>query len=96
MPHNLLVVDYGLGHPRSVHNAYAFQGTEVAQNPEVLIPEGHWIWADSAYPMRPWCVVPFKATQTTALSQQQKVYNQYLSKVRFGLLVKACNVKTQP
>ena len=68
MPHNLLVVDYGLGHPESVHNAYAFQGTEMAQDLEAQIPEGHWIWVDSTYPTKPWCVVPFKATRTTALS----------------------------
>ncbi|KAF8545964.1 hypothetical protein OG21DRAFT_1479735 [Imleria badia] len=57
MPHNLLIINYGLDHPGSVHDAYAFQGTEMAQNPEALIPEGHWIWADNAYPTRPWCVV---------------------------------------
>ena len=33
MPHNLLIIDYGLGHPRSVHDAYAFQGTLLARNP---------------------------------------------------------------
>ena len=82
MPHNLLVVDYGLGHPGSVHDAYAFQGTEMAQDPEAQIPEGHWIWADSAYPTKPWCVVPFKATRTTVLSRPQKIYNRHLSKVR--------------
>ena len=62
MPHNLLVVDYGLGHPMSVYDAYVFQGMEMAQNREVLIPEGQWMWADSTYPPRPWCVVPFKTT----------------------------------
>ena len=50
MLHNLLVVDYGLGHPGSVHDAYAFQGTDIAKDPEGMIPEGHWMWADSAYP----------------------------------------------
>ena len=34
MPHNLLVVDYGLGHPGSVHDAHAFLGTRIAQDPE--------------------------------------------------------------
>ena len=81
MPHNLLVVDYGLGHPGSVHDAYAFQGTDIAKDPEGMILEGHWMWADSAYPTRPWCVVPFKATRTELLLRPQKVYNQYLSKV---------------
>jgi len=82
MPHNLLVVDYGLGHPGSVHDAYAFQGTQLAQRPVQLIPKDHWIWADSAYPTQTWCVVLFKATRTLPLSREQKTYNQYLSKVR--------------
>jgi len=81
MSHNLLVVDYGLGHPGSVHDAYAFQGTQLAQHSAQLIHKDHWIWADSAYPTRTWCVVPFKATRTSPLSREQKPYNQYLSKV---------------
>ena len=81
MLHNLLVVDYGLGHPGSVHDAYAFQGMDIVKDPEGMIPEGHWMWADSAYPTQPWCVVLFKATQTEPLLWPQKVYNQYLSKV---------------
>ena len=41
MPHNLLIVDYGLGYPGSIHDAYAFQGTEMGQDLEAQIPEGH-------------------------------------------------------
>ena len=82
MPHNLLVADYGLGHPGSVHDAYAFQGTQVAQRADQVLPANHWIWADSAYPSQTWCVVPFKAARSVALSRGQKVYNQHLSKVR--------------
>ena len=81
MLHNLFIVDYGLGHPRSVHDTYAFQGTWIAQEAEALIPENHWVWADSAYPTQTWCVVPFKATCNTPLLRLQKVYNCYLSKV---------------
>ena len=81
MLHNLFIVDYGLGHPRSVHDAYAFQGTRIAHEVEALIPENHWVWADSAYPMQTWCVVHFKVTHNTLLSRPQKVYNCYLSKV---------------
>ena len=81
MPHNLWIVDYGLGHPGSVHDAYVFQGTEMAKDPESTIPEGHWIWADSAYPTKTWCVIPFKGMRTMPLSQPQKIYNHYLLKV---------------
>jgi hypothetical protein len=81
MLHNLFIVDYGLGHPGSVHNAYEFQGTHIAQNAEDLVPEGHWIWADSAYPTKTWCVVPFKAIRNMPLLRPQKLYNHYISKV---------------
>ncbi|KIK12989.1 hypothetical protein PISMIDRAFT_72181, partial [Pisolithus microcarpus 441] len=60
MPHNLMIIDYALGQPGSVHDAYAFQGTQMSQDPTNLIPARHWIWADSAYPTETWCVVPFK------------------------------------
>ena len=43
MLHNLFIVDYGLGHPGSVHDAYVFQRTWFAQEAEALIPENHWV-----------------------------------------------------
>ena len=81
MPHNLLIVDYRLGHPGSVHDAWAFRGTRIASRPAQLIPDSHWMWADSAYPSETWCVVPFKKPKGRRLSQDQNVYNKYLSKV---------------
>jgi len=86
MPHNFLIVDYGLGHPGSVHDAYAFQGMYLARNPGHTILQDHWIWADSTYPSHTWCVVPFKTPQTARLSQAQNLYNKYLSQVRTGWL----------
>ncbi|KIK14408.1 hypothetical protein PISMIDRAFT_117064 [Pisolithus microcarpus 441] len=81
MPHNLQIVDYGLGHPGSVHDAYAFQATKVACESNMAIPEGHWMWADSAYPLEPWCISPFKRLRGGNLSRNQSIYNRYLSKV---------------
>ena len=82
MPYNLLIVDYGLGHPGSIHDTYVFQEMEVGQHLEAQIPEGHWIWVDSAYPTRPWYIVPFKTTWAAPLSWSQKIYNRHLSRVR--------------
>jgi hypothetical protein len=82
MPHNLCIVDYGLGHPGSVHDAYTFTEMYLANDPEGLILRDHWIWADSAHPMHLWCVVPFKSTKTTPLSRGKNLYNKYLLKVR--------------
>ncbi|KAG2745641.1 hypothetical protein P692DRAFT_20741219 [Suillus brevipes Sb2] len=60
MPHNLLIVDYALGHPGSVHDAYAFRSTRIYQEHDTLLPPDHWVWADSAYPLSTCCVTPFK------------------------------------
>jgi len=80
MPHNLRIVNYGLGHPGSVHDTYAFQGTRMAKDPGRVIPQDHWIWADSAYPTQTWCVVPFKAVGG-GLTRTKNLYNKYLSRV---------------
>jgi len=63
MPHNLMIVDYALGQLGSIHDAYAFQGTRMAQDLANLISPCHWIWADSTYPCKTWCAVPFKKPQ---------------------------------
>ncbi|KIK27108.1 hypothetical protein PISMIDRAFT_94021, partial [Pisolithus microcarpus 441] len=81
MPHNLQIVDYGLGHPGSVHDAYTFQATRLAREHEEILPVEHWVWADSAYPLEPWCLSPFKRLRGGRLSRPQSIYNRYLSKV---------------
>ena len=83
MLHNLHIVDYGLGHPGSVHDAHAFLETYITQNPDGIIPPEHWIWADSVYTTQTWCVVPFKSTGGTGLSQSENIYIKYLSKVTY-------------
>ncbi|KIK79097.1 hypothetical protein PAXRUDRAFT_162196, partial [Paxillus rubicundulus Ve08.2h10] len=60
MLHHLLIVDYALGQLGSNHDMYAFQNTCIAKNHRALIPQGHWTWADMAYPTEKWCVIPDK------------------------------------
>ncbi|KIK77969.1 hypothetical protein PAXRUDRAFT_775273, partial [Paxillus rubicundulus Ve08.2h10] len=78
MPHNLSIVDYGLGLPGSVHDAYAFQLSQTAKDHEELLGERHWIWADSAYPLETWCIVPFKKPKNGRLTWDQKTFNYFL------------------
>lgn len=82
MLHNLMIVDYALVQPRSVHDAHAFHRMRMYQDPTNLIPTDHWIWADSAYPTEVWCAVPFKKLRGGSLTRRQNLYNCYLSKVR--------------
>jgi hypothetical protein len=81
MPHNLLIVDYGLGHPGSAHDSYAFQGTQVHQQHDTLLADNEWIWGDSAYPLSTWLVPPFKKPRNQALNHEQRTFNYFLSKV---------------
>ncbi|KAG2071048.1 hypothetical protein BDR04DRAFT_987794, partial [Suillus decipiens] len=46
-----------------------------------LLPDGHCIWADSTYPLEPWCITPFKKPCNGWLRKDQKTFNYYLSKV---------------
>lgn len=76
-----MFVDYGLGQPGSVHDAYAFQGTQTATSSGRTLPQGHWIWVDSAYSSERWCVVPFKKPWNRNLTYRQNIYNCYLSRL---------------
>jgi hypothetical protein len=89
MPHNLLIVDYCLGHPGSVHDAHAFHSTRLYLHHDTLLPHDHWVWADSAYPLETWCIPPFKKPHNGRLTRDQKSFNYYLSKVplHFSALV---------
>ncbi|KAG2343744.1 hypothetical protein BDR05DRAFT_860535, partial [Suillus weaverae] len=60
----------------------AFQSTHVFQNHGTLLGNNHWIWADSAYPLEPWCIPPFKKPPNGALTSNQKSFNTTLSRVR--------------
>ncbi|KIK33473.1 hypothetical protein CY34DRAFT_64913, partial [Suillus luteus UH-Slu-Lm8-n1] len=81
MPHNLIIADYSIGHTGSAHDAFVFQSTHVFQNHATLLGNDHWIWADSAYPLEPWCIPPFKKPPNGALTSDQKTFNTTLSKV---------------
>ncbi|KAG2752754.1 hypothetical protein P692DRAFT_20871076 [Suillus brevipes Sb2] len=43
MPHNLLIVDYSLGHPGSMHDASTFKSTHIYQEHDALLQDDHWI-----------------------------------------------------
>jgi hypothetical protein len=81
IPHNLLIVDYALGHSGSVHDAYALRSTHIYQEHDTLLPPDHWVWADSTYPLSTWCITPFKMPHNGCLTANQRTFNFYLSSV---------------
>lgn len=81
MIHNLAIADYAIGHTGSAHDAYAFRSTHIYHHHATLLGDNHWIWADSAYPLEPWCIPPFKKPVNGALTSDQKAFNTALSRV---------------
>ena len=79
-PHNLLIVDYSLGHTGSVHDAWAFRSTRTYKNHETIFAPGEWMWADSAYPPETWSVAPFKKPVNGQLTADQRMFNYWVSR----------------
>jgi len=80
LPHNLHIVDYVIGVPGSPHDSNTFSCTHIYRHPETFLGADEWIWADSAYPSLPWCIVPFKRSTTSSMPARQKIFNQHLSR----------------
>ncbi len=83
--HNCRIVDYVVGHTGSAHDSTAFQCTQIAQENErsKYLSDGEWIWVDSAYPLTPWCVAPYKKPAGGQVTKDQSAYNYYAAKVHF-------------
>ncbi|KZT64547.1 hypothetical protein DAEQUDRAFT_640236, partial [Daedalea quercina L-15889] len=83
--HNLLIADYAVGQPGSVHDSAAFKETYFCNNYEQLLQRYQWIWADSAYTLTPWLITPFKAPRGKQLTRNQERFNYYLSRIRVAV-----------
>ncbi|KAF8577493.1 hypothetical protein K439DRAFT_1282785, partial [Ramaria rubella] len=70
---NLRIIDYVLGHCGSVHDSTAFQDSCVYHKHCHFFRNGEWIWADSAYPVQPLCVSPYK--RLAADCRENKTFN---------------------
>ncbi|EGO04952.1 hypothetical protein SERLA73DRAFT_35912, partial [Serpula lacrymans var. lacrymans S7.3] len=71
-PHNLRIYDYSTGHAGSTHDASALCDTRIYNKHQTLFGPIEWIWADSAYPSKKWCVVPFKKSLGGKIIHNQK------------------------
>ncbi|CAG8819108.1 14342_t:CDS:2, partial [Dentiscutata erythropus] len=67
--------------PASVHDAKVFTNSEIFKNYKNYFKEENYLLADSAYPLLPWIMTPFKDPQGSQ-AQQQKTYNTAHSKTR--------------
>ncbi|KAI0345448.1 hypothetical protein BDW22DRAFT_1325369, partial [Trametopsis cervina] len=80
--HNLLIVDYTIGHVGSVHDSTQFQDSRLSKAREEYLNDNEWIWADSAYPLAFWCATPFRAPPGGELTLEQKRYNYWVSRLK--------------
>jgi hypothetical protein len=83
LPHNLQIVDYVAGLVGSIHDSTAFASSRIAKDPASFFAADEWMWADSAYACRPWCIPPFKKPVGESLTRFQKKFNYHLSTVSF-------------
>ncbi|KAF5359914.1 hypothetical protein D9758_013965 [Tetrapyrgos nigripes] len=77
---NLCIIDVGYGYTGSTHDATAWEKTQLKQAIDILLRDGEWIWADSAYPISERVVAPFKRPEKDL--PQNEVFNNYVSMVR--------------
>src|SRR5260370_8540742 len=71
-----------LGPPGSVHDSMAFKESYAFKESGQLFHDGEceWLWADSAYALLPWCIMPYKQPQSLVPHNHQ--FNYHLSTVR--------------
>jgi DDE superfamily endonuclease len=81
---SLHIINYVLGPMGSMHDATAFKLSDMAKDPTAWFTDHEWVWADSAYALQPWCIIPYKKPHS--LIQNNETFNYYLSKVCNQLL----------
>ncbi|KIJ47696.1 hypothetical protein M422DRAFT_248702 [Sphaerobolus stellatus SS14] len=77
---DLRIIDYGVGLPGSQHDATAWKQTRIPQEHGVLLEKGEWVWADTAYPLQPWCQAPYKRPEKD--TRENTHYNYHVSRIR--------------
>ncbi|KAG2740584.1 hypothetical protein P692DRAFT_201667912, partial [Suillus brevipes Sb2] len=57
---NLRIIDFSYGHTGSTHDSTAWDDTRLCQEHDTLLDDEEFVWADSAYPLQTWVIVPYK------------------------------------
>ncbi|KAL1919197.1 uncharacterized protein VTP21DRAFT_2579 [Calcarisporiella thermophila] len=72
-------IDYEIGWPGSVHDAKVYVNSQFFRQREVLLHPPEYIIGDSAYPISPFCITPFRSPQ----NRQERIFNTiFSSKIR--------------
>ncbi|KIJ55673.1 hypothetical protein M422DRAFT_240285 [Sphaerobolus stellatus SS14] len=76
---SLHIIDYVIGHCESAHDSTTFQDSQANKEHSTLFGDAEWLWADSAYVTKAWCVMPFK--QPAADLPENHLFNYWVSQV---------------
>ncbi|KAF8835213.1 hypothetical protein BDN67DRAFT_992516 [Paxillus ammoniavirescens] len=76
---DLRIMDYSVGLPGSQHDSTAFMETCIYKEHQVLLEDGEWMIADTAYPLHDWCQAPYKKSEKDTV--ENTTYNYYISKI---------------
>lgn len=68
--------------PGAVHDARAFKATRLWNHPREFLLRGQFLLGDSAYPLTPWIIVPYKSSQGLRLDANHRQFNKALSALR--------------
>ena len=72
-----------IGWPGSVHDATAYNRSELAQSPQTFFSRGEYLLADKAFKCTPSVIPPFK--KPAANKRQNKEFNRRLSSIRIDI-----------
>jgi len=81
-----------VGYPGSTHDARVFRNSDIGRNPQKYFLDGQWIAGDSAYPVGPHLLTPFRNNATHSTAHNRRQFNKYFASRRvrieccFGIL----------
>jgi hypothetical protein len=83
------IIDLFTGYPGSVHDSRVFENSPLKRKLTELLPENHYILADSGYPLTAKCITPFKRRRgnlqddpNVGLRGEHKVFNKTHARAR--------------
>lgn len=77
---NLRIIDYSSGFVGSSHDARCFAYTKLARQHSQLLAPGEFCWADVAYPLSKWLMIPYKEPYCN--TPENRAFNTQLSRIR--------------
>jgi len=66
-----------IGYCGSAHDSTVFCDSQTYKCSSTLFDENEWIWADSAYVLDTWCIMPYKKPLSNLV--ENKTFNYHLS-----------------